>query len=101
MPLLTFSERELLRRSESFCRSHVSQACRVGCQGDIWTPYRWFLGGLDLFNQAHEQDIRPRNDPLIVELFLGMGANLIVWGRKALEETCESGVDLGRKNRHF
>ena len=42
-------------------------------------PYRWFLGRLDLFNQAHEQDIRPGDDPLIVELFLGMGANLIIW----------------------
>ena len=48
-------------------------------------PYRWFLGRLDLFYQAHEQDIGPRNDPFVVELFLGMGANLIVRGREALE----------------
>ncbi len=48
-------------------------------------PYRWFLGRLDLFNQAHEQDIRSRDDPLIIELFLGVGANLIVRGGEALK----------------
>ena len=41
-------------------------------------PYRRFLGRLDLFNQAHEQDIGSRRDPFIVELFLSMGTNLIV-----------------------
>ena len=41
-------------------------------------PYRWFLRRLDLFDQAHKQNIRPRSDPFIVELFLSMGANLIV-----------------------
>lgn len=42
-------------------------------------PYCWFLGRLDLFDQAHEQDIRPRSDPLMIKLFFGMDANLIVW----------------------
>ena len=41
-------------------------------------PYRRFLGGLDLFDQAHEQDIRSGRNPFIVELFLSMGTNLIV-----------------------
>ena len=41
-------------------------------------PYRWFLCRLYLFDQAHEQDIGPRSDPFIVELFLSMGANLVV-----------------------
>ena len=42
-------------------------------------PYRGFLGRLDLFDQAHEQDIRARDDPLIAKLFLGMSTNLIIW----------------------
>ena len=42
-------------------------------------PYRRFLCRLDLFDQAHEQDVRPCSDPLMVELFLSMGTNLIVW----------------------
>ena len=48
-------------------------------------PYRRFWGRLHLFDQAHEQDIRPCSDPLIVELFLGLGSDMIVWRREALE----------------
>ena len=49
-------------------------------QGGRSVPYRWFLCRLDVFNQAHEQDIRARDDPLIAKLFLGMRTNLIIWG---------------------
>ena len=41
--------------------------------------YHWFWARLDMFDQAHEQDISPRSNPLMIKLLFGMDANLIVW----------------------
>lgn len=62
--------------------------------------YGCFLGQLNLLREAHEEDLWPLGNPLLVQLLLCGCARDIVGRLEALQEAREGGVDFGREDRH-
>ncbi len=55
----------------------------------------------DLLDQAHQQDLRPGVGPVVLQMLLGLRANIVVCGLESLEELRQLGVDLRRKKGHL
>ena len=55
---------------------------------------------MHLLHKPHEQDVRPRRDPLRVKTFFCIGSRVVVWGGDLVEELLQ-GIEYVRwQNGH-
>ena len=41
---------------------------------------------MNILHEPHQQNVRPSNDPFVVELFLGLASDSIIGGGQGLEK---------------
>lgn len=63
-----------------------------------WPPttYHYILCTLNLLHQAHEQHIGTALDPVIVQLFFGLGSQGVVGAAQGAQQLRQRGLDVGR-----
>lgn len=67
---------------------------------DNMESYRGIAGALELLYKAHQEDLRPCSLPVAGQMFLGLGANIVVGRLQGLQQLGQLSLDIRGKNRH-
>ena len=66
----------------------------------VWISYRRITSTLKLLYKAHQEDFGFGGLPVVREMLLGLGSNIVVGGLQGAQQLGQVRLDIRREDRH-